>query len=176
MSTPRLMSCTWLLALLPLAAGAASPSVQAGFSPEGSAQILVLETIRNAKLSIRMMAYNFSAPDVIKALADAQKRGVDVRIVIDEQANLSGASLAAKNLLVNAGVKLRTNNHYKIQHDKVMVVDRRIVQTGSFNYTASAEKHNSENVLVIRSPALAKTYLVHWQSRWAQGSDWHSTY
>ena len=54
---------TWLLAAAfttaALPAFAVEPSVQVGYSPEGSARVLVLSAIDSAKTSIRMMAYSF---------------------------------------------------------------------------------------------------------------------
>ena len=124
-----------------------------------------------------MMAYSFTAPDVMKALIAAKNRGVDVEIVIDENGNRNKASTAAKNLIVNAGIALRTNSHYKIQHDKVIIVDGDTVETGSFNYSASAEKHNSENAVVIHGDKdAANANLKHWQSRWEQGKAYTSSY
>ncbi|EHT8677183.1 hypothetical protein KYS33_004286 [Salmonella enterica] len=68
-------------------------------------------------------------------------------------------------------------SNYKIQHDKVIIVDGRHVETGSFNYTASAEKYNSENAIVMwDAPELAGQYLKHWQSRWNQGRDFTPSY
>ncbi|WP_425353648.1 hypothetical protein [Serratia bockelmannii] len=49
----------------------------------------------------------------------------------------------------------------------------------SINYAFYRMIHhaNSENVVVMRDmPEVAKQYLTHWQSRWAQGQDWQSTY
>ena len=150
----------------------ASPDIRVGFSPEGGAQALVLETINKATKSIRMMAYSFSAPDVMNALINAQKRGVDVRIVIDKEGNLSQKSLRAMRDVTSSGIKLRTDNHYRIQHDKVIIADGDTVETGSFNFAKSAEYQNSENVLVIRhAPKLAQQYRVHWENRWEQGQD-----
>nr|WP_015647631.1 phospholipase D family protein [Pseudomonas sp. GLE121]AGL12876.1 endonuclease [Pseudomonas sp. GLE121] len=171
--------------VLPLIAAllfSAIPSVQAataqvGFSPEGTAQVLVLDVIHTAKHDIRMMAYSFTAPDIAKALIEAKRRGVDVKIVVDDHSNTGHSSRAAMNLIVNAGIPLRTNDHYKIQHDKVIVIDGGTVQTGSFNYTASAERSNSENVLVLWNvPDVAKAYLGHWESRWEQGKPYISSY
>ena len=100
-----------------------------------------------------------------------------VGVVVDAKANQNGAGRAALNLLANAGVNVRTVNSYKILHDKVIVVDGVMTETGSFNFSRSAHRANSENVVVLRDmPEVAKQYLVHWQSRWAQGQDWQSTY
>jgi phosphatidylserine/phosphatidylglycerophosphate/cardiolipin synthase-like enzyme len=76
-------------------------SAQVGFSPEGTAQQLVINVIGSAKDNIRMMAYSFTAPDIMKALIAAKRRGVDVKIVVDENGNTGRASRAAMNLVTN---------------------------------------------------------------------------
>lgn len=157
----------------------AQPTVQAGFSPEGSALQLVLNTIDAAQKSIRLMGYSFTSPEVSRSLIQAKQRGVDVKVVLDWKANNAkgSAGAAAMNLLVNAGIPVRTVSQFKIMHDKVIITDGRNVETGSFNFSRAAARSNSENALVIRDyPVLADTYLQHWQSRWEMGEDWRSTY
>lgn len=150
------------------------------FSPEGTAQQVVLNTINPSKKSVRMMAYSFTSPEVVKALINAKKRGVDVRVVIDEKGNVCDkckANKSAMNLLVNAEIPLRTVSKYKIMHDKVIITDDANVETGSYNFSSAANKSNSENaILITEVPELAKEYLQHWQSRWQVGQDWKSTY
>lgn len=178
MTTRILRSITLAAALLLSANNAFSaPTVEAGFSPEGSALQLVLRTIGEARQNIRLMGYSFTSPEVVKALTTAKRNGVDVKVVLDENGNRSKASVAAMNTLVNAGIPVRTNRHYKIQHDKVIIVDGVTTETGSFNYSRSAAQSNSENALVVHNmPELAQTYLTHWQSRWNMGTDWTSSY
>ena len=157
----------------------AQPTVQAGFSPEGSALQLVLNTIDTAQKSIRLMGYSFTSPEVSRSLIQAKQRGVDVKVVLDWKANNAkgSAGAAAMNLLVNAGIPVRTVSQFKIMHDKVIITDGRNVETGSFNFSRAAARSNSENALVIRDyPALAATYLQHWQSRWEMGTDWELEY
>ncbi|MCH9408653.1 phospholipase D family protein [Pantoea agglomerans] len=152
-------------------------NAEVGFSPEGSARDVVLSAIGGAQRSIHMMAYSFTAPDIVRALADAHKRGVDVLVVVDENGNQTRPSIAAMNYAVNNGISLRTDANYKIQHDKVMIIDGDTVETGSFNYTASAEKYNSENALVLSGvPELAKRYDAHWLDRWNQGTEYRPSY
>ncbi|PZT59203.1 phospholipase D family protein, partial [Escherichia coli] len=122
-----------------------SPSVQVGFSPEGSAQTLVIGAIDSAQSSIRMMAYSFTAMDIMQALVKAKNRGVDVKIVIDERGNRNDVSHRAMKYIVKNEIPLRVDSDFPIQHDKVMIIDERSVQTGSFNYTKAAESKNSEN-------------------------------
>lgn len=115
----------------------AQPTVQAGFSPEGSALQLVLNTIVTAQQSIRLMGYSFTSPEVTRALIQAKQRGIDVRVVLDWKANSAkgSAGVAAMNLLANAGIPVRTVSQFKIMHDKVIITDGRNVETGSFNYS-----------------------------------------
>jgi phosphatidylserine/phosphatidylglycerophosphate/cardiolipin synthase-like enzyme len=127
--------------------------------------------------STGVAAYSFTSPVVAKALLNARKRGVDVRVVVDENGNRSKASLAALNLLAEAGIPTRTISRYAIHHDKYMVIDKITVQTGSFNYSKAAAKSNSENVVVIwNNPDLALTYLKHWQDRFDQGKPYKAAY
>jgi phosphatidylserine/phosphatidylglycerophosphate/cardiolipin synthase-like enzyme len=127
-------------------------SIETGYSPEGTALQLVLKTIDSAQQEIRLMGYSFTSPEVAGALVRAKRRGVDVKVVLDWKANTgkqNQASLAAMNLLVNAGIPVRTVSQYKIMHDKVIIADGRNIEVGSFNYTRAADRVNSENVLVV---------------------------
>lgn len=156
-------------------------SVDVGFSPDGSAEALVLRAIGTAKSSIRLAAYSFTSTTIVRALVDSKRRGVDVAVVVDYRNNIKEGSAKsatqALNLLVNAGIPTRTISTYPIHHDKYIVMDGRHVETGSFNYSASAAKRNSENVLVVwNNPALAAQFIAHWQSRWNQGTPYMSAY
>lgn len=151
--------------------------IESAFSPDGGSEELVLKVINASEHSIRLAAYSFTSPHVVRGLLDAKKRGVDVRVVVDARGNKGKANIAALNLLVNAGIPTRTISAYAIHHDKFIVSDERHAQNGSFNYSQAAAKSNSENVVVVwNNPALAASFLQHWQSRWAQGSDFNSTY
>jgi phosphatidylserine/phosphatidylglycerophosphate/cardiolipin synthase-like enzyme len=148
----------------------AEPGVLVGFSPEGSARELVLKVIGSATHSIQMLAYSFRAPDITQALVDAKRRGVEVRVVVDKKRNQGKASKAALQFVTRNGVELRTNDHFPLHHDKTIIVDGNTVETGSFNFTPSAETDNSEIVVVIRDmPDVTRKYVAHWQSRWDLG-------
>ena len=49
---------------------------------------------------------------------------------------------------------------HAIAHNKIMIIDRRTIITGSFNFTRQAEHENAENLLVIKGrPDLAHAYV-----------------
>lgn len=177
MRIKTLLATLAVASLFSSTAALATASVQVGFSPEGSARTLVLDTINGAQHTLRMSGYSFTAADIARALANARKRGVDVKIILDDKGNRSRYSQAAMNIVVNAGVSVRTTDDYKIHHDKILIADGNTVETGSFNYTKAAEESNSENAVVLHDmPGVAEIYLKHWASRWETGKDWHSTY
>jgi phosphatidylserine/phosphatidylglycerophosphate/cardiolipin synthase-like enzyme len=43
-----------------------------------------------------------------------------------------------------------------------MIIDERVVITGSFNFTKSAEESNAENLLIIRDAKVAEIYTGNW--------------
>jgi phosphatidylserine/phosphatidylglycerophosphate/cardiolipin synthase-like enzyme len=154
-----------------------SAQIESGYSPEGGAERLVIKVINASQKTIRLAAYSFTSAKVVRALTGARKRGVDVRVVADEKGTSSRSGTAALNLLVNAGIPVRTNGRYAIHHDKYIVSDGAHVQTGSFNYSQAAANSNSENVLVVwHNSALAASYLRHWQSRFDEGQDYRPGY
>jgi len=56
-------------------------------------------------------------------------------------------------------------------HNKFIVTGNNGVQTGSFNYTSSAEKRNAENALVIRGNSfLSQQYQNEFNRLWAESS------
>lgn len=153
------------------------PAIDTGFSPEGSAERLVLKAICAARHSVHLSAYSFTSPSIVQALIDAHRRGVDVAVVADRKSNLvedrSGKGRIALDLLSGAGVGVRTIDVYPIHHDKFMVIDGESVETGSFNFTTSAARYNSENAVVMwHVPIVAQAYQQHWQSRFNQGRPW----
>lgn len=145
--------------------------ISSAFSPAGGALALVLQAIDQAHSSIQMAAYQFTSSDVARALVQAKKRGVQVQVLVDWKSNFDEDARYARHalgILRNAGIAVRSIDVYPIFHDKYMVIDRRTVQTGSFNYTYSAAHRNAENVLVAwNAPELAAHYLADWQRNWA---------
>lgn len=140
-------------------------SSQVGFSPEGSAARLVADVLDRARSRVRLAAYTFTSPDVVRRLIAAKRRGVDVAVIADAKENTNGrgsrAGQAALNLLVEAGIPVLTVSAYAIHHDKYIVADGETVETGSYNYSTAAARRNSENAVVIANcTSLANAYVI----------------
>ncbi|MCM7469665.1 phospholipase D family protein [Enterobacter bugandensis] len=136
-----------------------------------SASDVVLSGIRKARNCIDVAGYSFPSKQIATALVAAKRRGVSVRVVTDEKANYD--RYTAVTFLANQGVPVRLNGQYVIMHNKFMVIGDVTVQTGSFNYTASAVSRNAENVLLIKDvPELAATYLGEFNRPWTESENW----
>ncbi|MBK4773045.1 MAG: phospholipase D family protein [Pantoea sp. Morm] len=152
------------LLTLPVIHGAEG-SLTAGFSPGGTALDLILQLTNRARQSADVAAYDFTSRPVGQALSDAVARGVKVRLVADEKKSRDRWSLVGQ--LACAGVDVRLNGMYSIMHNKFMVTDGSAVETGSFNYTSSAEKRNAENALVIQDePVITRQYQAEFNRLW----------
>lgn len=163
-----------------VSAAIAGPVYEVAFSPREGAENLVIKVIDSAKFKVRLAAYSLTSPQIVGALINARKRGVDVQVVADFKMNLKSDSRAGRvalGLLAENGVRTRVIQKYEIHHDKYIITDDMNVETGSFNYSKAAEFYNSENVLVVwDNQELASKYLRHWQSRFDDGLDFKAEY
>ena len=136
------------------------------FSPRQGATELVVGTIDKARQSVRVAAYSFTSRPIADALVQAHQRGVDVEVVLDK----SQRKRSLAGFLKSSGIPVRINSHYAIMHNKFMIIDAKVLELGSFNYTQSAEEKNAENVLVLRNRSkVIKDYAAQWQKLWNEG-------
>ena len=85
----------------------------------------------------------------------------------DYKASLEHYSLV--NFLIHNGIPVRRDSRYSIEHQKYMVIDSEDVETGSFNYTDGAVKHNAENALLLwHVPNIAAEYAREWHRLWQE--------
>ncbi len=157
---------------------AAQGTVEVAFSPKGGATAATVRFIGEARLSIRVAAYGLTSNPIGKALVEAKKRGVDVRVVVDKNHNgQRGGANSVANYLAANGIALRVDGAVRIQHNKVVIVDGQSVQNGSFNFTSAAEISNAENIVIHRdSPGLARLFTDNWTRLWDESDDFRPAY
>ncbi|MGA2766686.1 MAG: phospholipase D family protein [Spirochaetia bacterium] len=149
---------------------AAGVSFDVGFSPGGTSLAVVEKAIGAAKSEILMACYEFTSRDIAETLEAAAHRGVKVMIVADWKA--AHDRYSQTGILQDAGIPVRLDHHYAIHHHKFMVIDEASLETGSFNYTTAAIKHNAENALVIWNvPQVAHIYAAEWRRLWEESKE-----
>lgn len=152
------------------AADLTAAQISVGFSPSGNALANVLNAINSANHNIDIAAYSFTSKEIGQALVQAAQRGVHVRVVADQKDN-QNSKYSDIIMMQQNNIPVRLDGHYAIMHNKFMVVDGDTTETGSFNFTTSADKRNAENALVIwNDPQLASTYEAEFERLWQESS------
>ena len=127
---------------------------------------LILRTVATARESIYVAAYAFTRTHIAEALVAAQARGADVRVKVDVRQADYPAAAAQLAYLERHGIpvtRIALQGEYSAMHNKFMVVDRRFVVTGSYNFTTTASVSNWENVMGVDSPEIAARYIRAWE-------------
>jgi len=162
------------LAVLPALPFPASGTVQVAFAPREDAEGLVVEAIGEAQRQILVQAFSFTSRRIAQALIGARRRGVEVLVTADREQAVAGEGSRLRDLAA-AGIPVWLETRYAAAHSKVMIIDAgtrdSAVITGSFNWTAGAQRRNAENVLVLRrNRELANAYEANWRRHQAQAS------
>ncbi len=145
------------------------------FTPGDDCEGLIVELIGQARRTIHMQAYSFTDRAIAAALVDARARGRKVVVLLDKSQRRERYSVAAK--LTAAGVTVLFDDQPAIAHNKTIIIDpgsdHPALETGSFNFTYSAERRNAENALIIRDdPGLVASYERYFQARMAVSEPW----
>lgn len=142
----------------------ASASVEVYFSPKGGCTDAIVKQISKAVSTIDIAMYSFSSRPISSELLKAKDKGVKVRMLFDkgqQTQQYSGSRYLAKN-----GVSVKYDMGSGLMHNKFAVIDGKILVTGSFNWTQSAERKNRENLLILDDTALIKKYQAEFEKVW----------
>ena len=148
-------------------------TVQYAFTPGGRADTLIIAAIDDAQRQVLVQAYSFTHRRIAEALVRANRRGVEVAVIVDaEQARVEPAVLRE---LARGGVAVRFDAKHAAAHNKIIVIDSGsencAVVTGSFNFTYAAQQRNAENALVLRgNPPLCGAYYDNWRRHYTHAS------
>ena len=115
--------------------------------------------LKDCRSSFYGAFYDISAVKVVNSIMKAHRRGVDVRLVTDDQ-NFSGQGIT---MLLDEGIAIVTDDSSALMHNKFAVIDRETVFTGSYNITENGGHKNNNNAVIIRSVELAEIYLVEFE-------------
>lgn len=131
------------------------------FSPKGGSTDFLVQNINDANDSIYVQAYSFTSAPIADALIAKKKQGKTVVVVLDKS-DVEGRGTQFGNL-VRSGVPTYIDSKHAIAHNKIIIIDGKIVFTGSFNFTNAAENSNAENSIKLTDPKLAKVYQDNWE-------------
>lgn len=141
-------------------------SVEVWYSPEDKPLEHVVRIYDRAKRYIFVSVYGLTSPLSVKALVEAKRRGVDVRILSDRDRLQDAKQQTALATLREAGIPIKINRHDGLMHLKQVVVDDEVNTNGSMNQTTSGNRYNDERVDVIRDHAITVKAREKFLSLW----------
>lgn len=118
---------------------------------------MLVKYISQAEKSVEVLAYSFTSKPIADALIAAHARGVRVEVILDDSQPTANGTQYDK--LIAAGVPTWIDSKHAIAHNKVLIIDGKYYENGSFNFTAAAENVNGENAIVC--PSVSGAALFH---------------
>jgi phosphatidylserine/phosphatidylglycerophosphate/cardiolipin synthase-like enzyme len=129
----------------------------------------IVPLVNSAKQSIRFLAFSFTDFPLADAMSQRFKAGVDVKGVFETVGSETDA--AELKTLMCRNVPVKQDGNPSFLHDKVIIVDERIVITGSMNFSTNAEESNDENVMIIDNADIARLYIQDFDRVWNLAND-----
>lgn len=139
---------------------------------EGASLARVLRHLSAAQSSIDLCLFVINSHQLADAVLDhlsekkKSKRRFRVRLIVDESSFASAGSAVPKFRSAGAFVRFKKMDY--LMHHKFVVVDGRLVMTGSFNWTMQAILGNKENVVVSTNPKLVQPFAAEFEKLWEE--------
>ena len=137
------------------------------FSPDDKVGLRILELLKQAKSSIYFLAFSFTTDDFGETIVNKANQGLAVAGVMEESQVKSNQG-TEYDTFKKAGLSVYLDGNINNMHHKVFIIDEEIVIFGSYNFSASAERKNDENVMIIFDRDFAAQFLAEFQRVYAE--------
>ena len=124
-----------------------------------------LKVLSKATYSLDICVYLITCKkicDIIKKLFD---EGVAVRIITDKQMSFEGKE-NKWSFFLKEHIPIIFMDAYDIMHNKFVIIDKKILITGSFNWSNHAFQRNCENGIIIRDNKIVTQFLQYFDCLW----------
>ncbi len=132
-------------------------SLRIFFSPSNPPNDFAIKPlIDNAKEYVYVPIFFLTNKELINSLIFANKRNIDVKIIVDSAANIVNPQYV--KILRENNVPVKVENWGGKMHMKSAVIDDKTIIIGSMNWTGVAQNSNDENTIVLENTKLAKEF------------------
>lgn len=136
------------------------------FNPGEECLLEILRLLNQVNNFIDICVFTITDDRISGAILQAHKREKVIRIITDdEKMNAPGSDIIR---FANAGIPVAIDHAHEHMHHKFAIFDRRILLSGSFNWTRSASLGNHENLLVTDDPRLTKPFNKEFERLWKE--------
>jgi len=133
------------------------------FSPDEPCAAKLDRFMQSAEKTLDIAIYSINLENVVDTLIKKNDK-TKIRIVVDK-VQAHGAKSRVRQLL-EGGVNVRYGKQKGIMHNKFVIVDHRMLETGSFNYTNHASIANQENQIYLANPQIVMRYVERFEWIW----------
>ncbi len=143
------------------------PGTRVLFSPKGGTSKELARLIKAAKIEIIVAAYAFSSKYLGQALSGALKRGLKARVLLD--GDNARKSYSIDEWLAGEGIEVRFIEIKRGSlHHKFMLIDGKLLMTGSYNFTNESEFRNHEAAIFTNHKGLIQSFTAEFERLWSQ--------
>lgn len=144
--------------------------IETYFSPEDQPLTALGNTLAEAKYSVDILAFSFTAKALEKILQQDMAQGVAVRGIFEKKQNSTYSSFLRLSAL---GGDIKEDTNLYMMHHKVMLIDRDsdtpTVAFGSFNFSNGANSRNDENLLIVHNnKAMSQSFGQEFDHLWSE--------
>jgi phosphatidylserine/phosphatidylglycerophosphate/cardiolipin synthase-like enzyme len=139
---------------------------QVFFSPGDTCRNAIIGQLNASVRELKICVFTISDDLITNAILNAHRRGIDVRILTDNDKSFDHGSDI--NQLAREGISVKMDMSTNHMHHKFMVADNKIVVTGSYNWTSSAARFNHENILLITESGVVRSFAKEFDKLWAE--------
>lgn len=139
----------------------AKPTVSVCFTTRDNCSSAITHEIEQAKTEILVQAYSLTSKPIADAIVKAKDSGVSIGVILDRSSKFARNSATFFSVL--NGIPTYLDGRHSIADNNMIVIDKRTVITGSYNFTNESDEKNAENLLIVKSDELAGAYIDNWQ-------------
>ncbi len=147
--------------------------VEVVFTRTDSVARVIEDLVEAATDSIDAALYGFSSRRLARVLQEAESRKLRLRLILD--GNKYRETPGCQRLLAERNLPFRLafgrEGAGSKMHHKFVLLDRKLVLTGSYNWTPASEGKNYENLLVLRNPDLVEAYREEFAALWEESAE-----
>lgn len=125
----------------------------------------IIQEIGKAQSSIYVAVAWLTDKQLFDVLLQKAQQGVLVRLMIsnDETNQKSGIDYVQLNQIGDSETSLVNPSMGGLMHNKLCIIDRLTIITGSYNWTNSANNRNHENIFIFQDKNIAETCIHHFK-------------
>lgn len=136
------------------------------FAHEETSLSKLVTILLEAKQNLDVCVFTINCRELADATIQLHKSGVVVRVLTDDEQMGSTGSQIEK--FRREGIQVRHDLSSFFMHHKFVVIDRKRLVNGSFNWTRQAVTGNRENVVISSDKQLVEAFSEEFERLWLE--------